>query len=73
MIEVLLLDEIGGVKSSFLLVWRGIILKSIENNDVVCLFAELFAEMVQIIDVSDGLEDKIMKNDVFIDYSSCFW
>ena len=56
-------------KSSFMLVWRGLILKSLENNDVV----ELFAEMVQMVDISDGLEDKIMKNAVFIDWSSCFW
>ncbi len=73
MITVLLLDEIGEVKSSFMLVWRGIILKSLENNDDVCLFVELFAEMVQMVDVSDGLEEKIMKKDVFIDYSTSSW
>jgi hypothetical protein len=54
-------------KSSFMLVRSGIIIKSIGNNDIVCLFVELFAEMVQMVDVSDGLEDKIMKNAVFID------
>jgi hypothetical protein len=59
LITVLILDEIGEVKSSFILVCRGIILKSLENNDIVCLFVELFAEMVQMVDVSDGLEDKI--------------
>ncbi len=55
------------------MVWRGFILKSIENNDIVCLFNELFAEMVQMVDVSDGLWDKIMKNVVFIDYSTSSW
>ena len=55
------------------MVWIGFILKSIENNDIVCLFVELFAEMVLMVDVSDGLEDKIMKNDVFIDWSTCCW
>jgi hypothetical protein len=50
-----------------MLVRSGIIIKSIGNNDIVCLFVELFAEMVQMVDVSDGLEDKIMKNAVFID------
>ena len=54
-------------KSSFMLVRSGIIIKSIENNDIVCLFVEFFAEMVLMVDVSDGLEDKIMKNAVFID------
>ncbi len=73
LITVLLLEQIGEKKSSFMLVWRGIILKSIENTDIVCLFVELFAEMVQMVDISDGLEDKIMKNAVFIDWSSCFW
>ena len=38
---------------------------------IVCLFVELFAEMVQMVDVSYGLEDKIMKNAVFIDFSTC--
>ena len=73
LIEVLVFDKIGEGKSSFMLVWRGIILKSIENNDIVCLFVELFDEMVLMVDVSDGLEDKIMKNDVFIDYSTSSW
>jgi hypothetical protein len=54
-------------KSSFMLVRSGIIIKSIGNNDIVCLFVELFAEMVLTVDVGDGLEDKIMKNAVFID------
>ena len=54
-------------RSSFMLVRSGIIIKSIENNDIVCLFVELFAEMVLTVDVGDGLEDKIMKNAVFID------
>ncbi len=36
----------------------------------VCLFVELFAEMVQMVDVSDGLEKKIIKKVVFIDYST---
>jgi hypothetical protein len=54
-------------KSSFMLVRSGIIIKSIGNNDIVCLFVELFAEMVLTVDFGDGLEDKIMKNAVFID------
>ena len=60
-------------KSSFILVWRGLILKSIENNGIICLFVELFAEMVLMVDVSDGLEDKIIQNVVFIDLSTCCW
>ena len=54
-------------KSSFMLVRIGIIIKSIENNDIVCLFVELFAEMVLMVDVSDCLEDKIMKKVDFFD------
>ena len=57
------------VKKNLHLRWFecGIILKSLEKNDVVCLFAELFAEMVLMVYVSDGFEDKIMKKVVFID------
>ncbi len=46
-------------KSSFMLVRSGIIIKSIEKNDIVCLFVELFAEMVLMVDVSDGIERKL--------------
>ena len=73
MIDDLDFDEIGEEKSSFMLVWRDLILKSLENNDVVCLLVELFAEMVQMVDVSDGLEDKIMKNFVYFDWNTCCW
>jgi hypothetical protein len=73
LIEELVVEEIGAEESSFMLVWSCIILKSIENNDIICLFVELFAEMVQMVDVSDGLEEKIMKNAVFIDFSTCCW
>jgi hypothetical protein len=57
LIEELVVEEIGAEKSFFMLVRRGIILKSMENVDIVCLFVELFAEMVLMVDVSDGLED----------------
>ncbi len=73
LIKILVVDEIGEVKSSFMLVWRGIILKSIENNDISCLFVELFAEMVLMAYVSDGLEDKIIQNVVLIQLSTCCW
>ena len=57
------------MQKNLLLCWFEVVLSSnlIEKNDIVCLFVELFAEMVLMVDVSDGLEDKIMKNDVFID------
>ena len=32
-----------------------------ENVDLICLFVELFAEMVLIVDVTDGLDQKIIK------------
>ena len=73
LIEELVVEEIGAEKSSFMLVWRGIIIKSIGNNDIVCLFVELFAEMVLMVDVSDCLEDKIMKNAVFINWRTGCW
>ncbi len=57
------------MKKDLHLCWFEVVLSlnSIENNDIVCLFVELFAKMVLMVDVSDGLEDKIMKNAVFID------
>jgi hypothetical protein len=70
LIEELVVEEIGAEKSFFMLVWRGIILKSIENFDIVCLFVELFAEMVLLVDISDGLQNKIMQKVDFIDWSN---
>ena len=70
LIEELVVEEIGRDKSFFMLVWRGIILKSIENVDIVCLFVELFAELVLLVDVGDGLQNKIMKKVDFIDWSN---
>ena len=32
-----------------------------ENVDLICLFVELFAEMVLIVDSCDGLDQKIIK------------
>ncbi len=49
--------------------WFDVVLSSnsIENNDIVCLFVALFAEMLLMVDVSDCLEDKIMKKVDFFD------
>ena len=50
-----------------------LILKWIKNFDMICLFVELFVEMVLIVDVSDGLDQKIIKIIVFIDSKTCCW
>ena len=60
------------VQKNLLLCWFDVVLSSNskEKNDIVCLFVELFAEMVLMVDVSDCLEDKIMKKVDFIDWST---
>ncbi len=60
-------------KLLFLMVWRGIIVKWIEIIDMICLFVELLAEMVLMVDVSDGLDDIIIKIIVFMDCSTRSW
>ena len=50
-----------------------LILKWIKNFDMICLFVELFVEMVLIVDVSDGLDQKIIKIIVFIDSKTDCW
>ena len=57
------------MKKNLLLCWFDVVLSSnsIEKSDIVCLFVELFAEMVLMVDVSDCLEDKIMKKVDFFD------
>ncbi len=45
------------MKENLRLCWFDVVLSSnsIEKNDIVGLFVELFAEMVLMVDVSDGL------------------
>ena len=57
------------MQKNLFLCWLNVVLSSNskEKNDIVCLFVELFAEMVLMVDVSDGLQNKIMKKVDFID------